>query len=507
MVAPLESVLDIGNLKKILQDDILFAETFLKIPAKPDPVTGVVKLVPMRMNRVQQDFCQKATNRNIIVKGRQMGFSTGILARNFRRIYTTPHTKGLLIAHKDDVTSMLLDRVFGFHNNLPEGFQQELERESIREIRFKEFQSGMHIETAGAGVSGRSETLAFAHLSELAHWSRNVNELLAGISEAARYGEITIESTPKGNSGKFFELYNEAKEGDNSYVPFFYPWWWDAGYTLPRESPLALDRDKGPLTFFDEEKMLINKYGLTEDQIRWRRWAQSDLKDLFPQEFPENDVDCWLAGGGIAFDVAGLRYQQLINVCKPIQEIGPTLIYRLPFGGLKYIITVDFGKGLPNGDWTVAQVLDVLRCEQVAMIRARVDGGRFAELLRPIAELYNYAAVIPEVNSGFADLFLKAMEDYPNMWINPKTERIGWVTSTSSRATMIDTTAAMVKSHEVIIHDATTLKELSNFRDEGKGVRVPDNVHDDAAIALMIALCVRVFHPVAQKRAPVIHYH
>jgi len=501
------SQIDVGNLKKILQDDILFAETFLKIPTKPDPFTKEVRIVPMRMNRTQRDFSLRSTNRNIAVKGRQMGFSTGELARNFRHIYTTPNIKGLLIAHKDDVTAMLLDRVFGFHNNLPRGFQHELERESVREIRFKEFNSGMHIETAGAGVSGRSETLAFAHLSELAHWTRNVNELFAGISEAARYGKITIESTPRGNSGKFYDLYHEAKEGDNTYTPFFYPWWWDDGYQLPRNSLLALERDRGKLTFTEEETLLVNKFGLTEDQIRWRRWTQSDLKDLFSQEFPENDVDCWLAGGNIAFDVGGLRYQQLVNVCNPIEEIGPTKIYRYPLGGLKYIIAVDFGKGLPNGDWTVAQVLDVIRCEQVATIRARIDSGRFAELVKPIAELYNGAAVVPEVNSGFADLFLKAMQDYPNMWINPKNERIGWITSTTSRATMIDTTAAMVKAREVIIHDATTLKELSDFRDVGTGVKVPDNAHDDAAIALMIALCVRVFHPVATKRAPVIHYH
>lgn len=501
----MEPLVDVGNFKRILSDDALFSETLLKIPSKPDS-EGVVRLVPMRYNPMQLHFARNSGKRNIAVKGRQMGFSTGELSSNFRRIYVRPNIKGMLIAHKDDATSMLLDRVFGFHHNLPKPLQHELERESVREIRFKEFNSGMHIETAGAGVSGRSETLAFAHLSELAHWTRNVKELLAGISEAARYGRITIESTPKGNSGAFYELYHEAKEGENDYKPFFYQWWWDEGYSLPRGSEYALERDRGHLEYTDEEKMLIHKHNLTEDQIRWRRWAQSSLKELFVQEFPENDVDCWLAGGNTVFDIGGIRYQQLTNICNPIIDEPPVKIYRLPMGGLKYIMAIDFGKGLPQSDFTVAQVVDVIRNEQVATIRARVDGGRFAEIVRPIAENFNFATIVPEVNSGFADLFLKAMEDYPNMWINPKNNRIGWITSTGNKGSMIDTTAAAIKARDIIIHDANTLKELADMRDDGNSIKVSPGSHDDAAVALMISQVIKTFHPVVIKRAPVIRY-
>ena len=483
-----------------------FSKRFLKIPTKPDPITGVVSLVPMVFNHVQSHFNQHKTKRNIVVKPRQMGMSTGKLASNYKKIWSAPHIKGMLIAHKDEATSMLLERVFTFYNNMPPIMQHKLSRESIKEIRFEELDSGMHIETAGAKVSGRSETLSFAHLSELAFWGENTSELLAGIGEAARFGEITIESTPCGNSGKFYDLYHEAKEGENNYKPFFYPWWWEKGYQLPRGSLEALERDRGVLEFKEDELMLINKYNLTEDQIRFRRWVQADLKELFIQEFPENDIDCWLAAGGNVFDLGGIRWQQMMNLQPPIMEDGPVRYYRLPSAGT-YYISVDLGKGVPQGDFSVAQVIDVHRNEQVAVFRARMDGARFAARTGLLAKEYNNALIIPETNGGYAELFIKTLEDYPNMWHDPRTEKTGWVTTASNRNAMIGVLQKLIKDRDIIIHDDVTLTEISNFIDDGKKLGVPSGGgHDDTVMSLMIGLSMLTYHPVVQRRGKIVRY-
>ena len=482
-----------------------FARRFLKIPTKPDIDTGIVHLVPMVYNPVQAHFDKHQTKRNIVVKPRQMGMSTGKLATNFKKIWTFPHIKGMLIAHKDDATSMLLERVFTFYNNLPDPMKHTLSRESIKEIRFEELDSGMHIETAGAKVSGRSETLSFAHLSELAFWGENAQELLAGIGEAARFGEITIESTPNGNSGTFYRMYQEAKAGESSYKAFFYPWWWEKGYSLSRTSLHALERDRHKLEYTEDELLLVNKFSLKEDQIRFRRWAQADLKELFIQEFPENDVDCWLAAGDNVFDVGGIRWQQIQNVQPPIMEDGPVRYYRLPSAG-SYYISVDLGKGVPNGDFSVAQVIDVHRNEQVAVCRVRMDGARFGARVELLAKEYNNALVVPETTGGYAELFCNAMQDYPNLYRDPRTEKVGWNTSPSSRNSMISVMQNLIKSRDIIIHDDVTVMEISDFRDNGTKMEASVGGHDDAAMALMIGFAMLTYKPVAKGRAKVVRY-
>lgn len=494
------------NIKEILDNDELFAKEFLKIPTKPDG-HGVVHLVPMVYNAVQSFLSKHLTRRNVIIKARQLGVSTGILSRNFRKILTHEHIRSLLVAHKDDSTAMLLDRVYGFYDNLPPEMQPLTDRESQRQIRFAKLDSGIHIETAGARVSGRSETLSLAHLSEVAHWSpEKIRELMAGITQAAKAGEITIESSPKGNSGYLYEVYQAAKRGDSVYEAFFFPWWWDKGYRLSRESPFALPRDRGKLTFTDEETALMNKYHLDEDQIRWRRATIDELKELFPQEYPENDIDCWLSTGIAVFDAVAIRRQQLQHISSPIKEEDGVKYWKMPLGGHRYVIGVDSGKGLPKGDFSVATVLEEKSCEQVATYRARIGTDLFGEKVKYLGKLYNNGSIVVETTGGYGDVVMHLLADYPTVYTDGV--RKGWSTNAKTRPLMISTLATALRAGDIIIHDETTLQEISDFQDLGNNrLGVPFGSHDDSLFALMLALVVRQYHPQAVARAKIIRYH
>lgn len=496
------------RLKQILQSDEEFCANFLKIPTKPD-ANGEVHLIPMVLNRVQRYLAEHLGKRNVIVKPRQTGVSTGILAFNFRRILTTPYLRGLLIAHKDDVTMMLLDRLTTFYDNLPEPLKLPTDRESQRELRFAGLKSGMHIETASARVSGRSETLGIAHLSEVPHWPpERVKELLAGITQAASAGIITQESTPKGNSGAFYELYQAAKRGENNYQAFFFPWWWDIEYQMGRDDVLAAPPDKGKLEFTAEETSLINNFGLTEEQIRWRRTKIIELKELFYQEYPENDVDCWLATGAMVFDGVAIRRQRLQNLRNPSREEDGILYWRLPVGGQHYIIGVDAGLGLPKGDFSVATVYEMSACEQVAVYRARIGADLFADKVKYLGKRYGNAQIVVETTGGYGEVILKVLEDYSNLYQELGDKRPGWSTNTRTRPLMISTIATALRSDGIIIHDAVTLQEIQDFQDMGDGkLGVPRGSHDDSLFASMLALVVRQLHPQHITRIKAFRYH
>ena len=497
------------KLKQILQNDEEFCAELLKIPTKPDE-HGEVHLVPMVLNRVQQHLAQNLGLRNIIVKARQLGVSTAILAFNFRRIMTTPYLRGLLIAHKDEVTTMLLDRLNCFYDNLPEPLKLPTDRQSQRELRFASFGSGIHIETASARVTGRSETLGLAHLSEIAHWAaERITELMAGITQAVpKTGIITIESTPRGNSGYFYELFQASKRGETPYKVFFFPWWWDKGYYLERGNPIAVPSDRGRLEFTPEEMSLINNFNLDEDQIRWRRAKIVELKELFFQEYPENDVDCWFPTGAVVFDAVALRRQRLMHLRNPMREEDGILYWKLPVGGLHYIIGVDTALGLPRGDFSVASVYEMSACEQVAVYRARIGADLFSEKVKYLGKKYNNAQVVPETTGGYAEVLLKILEDYPNVYMELDSKRRGWLTNSKTRPLMISTFATALRSNNIIIHDAVTLQEAQDFQDAGDGtLGVPRGSHDDSLFASMLALVVRQLHPQHITRVRPFRYH
>lgn len=499
------------QLREILQDDVKFCANFLKIPAKPD-IQGAVHLVPMILNRVQQYLAIHRGLRNIIVKPRQVGVSTAILAFNFRRILTTPYLRGLLIAHKDEVTMMLLDRLNIFYDNLPPPLQLPTDRQSQRELRFATLNSGIHIETASARVTGRSETLGFAHLSEPAHWApERVDELMAGIDEAVpKTGVEDKESTPKGNSGYFYELYQASKREETPYKTFFFPWWWDKDYRLERGNPLALPSDKGILTFTPEETYLINNFALDEDQIRWRRFKSSknELGELFFQEYPENDVDCWLSTGTLIFDAVALRQQRLHYIQKPMREEDGILYWRLPVGGQSYIIGVDPALGLPNGDFSVASVFESRSCEQVAIYRARIGADLFGEKVKYLGKRYNNAMIVVETTGGYGETMLRMLTDYPNLYQDVGNTKPGWSTNTKTRPFMISTYATALRSDGIMIHDEVTLQESQDFQDLGEGrLSVPRGSHDDSLFAAMLALTARQIQPQHITRPRPVRYH
>ena len=495
-----------------LEDPETYAFKCLKILTKPDD-NGRSYLVPMKFNRMQSHFVHNMTNRNIGIKPRQIGFTTGNLAIDFFNTATYPFVHTLLVAHKDDSTKMLLDVTKRFYKHLPQDMKPEVDRDSERRLRFSRLDSEIHIETAGAKIAGRSKTVHRLHLSEISSWEpQNIKELIAGLTETVpSNGVITEESTPKGNSGYLYEHYQAAKRGDIPYKAFFYPWWWDDSYKLSVDNPLVVPANKGKLIYTSDEQILVNVEGLTEDQIRWRRWKQGQLKELFPQEYPENDIDCWLAGGVQIFDRVGLqRQRQYLN--KPLAEEENVLYWKKPVGGKRYIIGVDMGRGLAQGDFTVAQVIDLANMEQVAVLRVRINADLFAERLYRLIKEYFTPVIAIENNTGYGDAVFSYLkrQNCPNIFKEENTERPGWCTDTKSRPLMISAMSAAIRSGDITIHDNVTLQEATDFQDIGGKLTVPSGSHDDSLFALMIALAVRQYFPhkagIILQRAKPIRY-
>jgi len=258
-----------------------FIESRLKIVNKES------KLVPFKLNAIQNKYLlHDYTGRDLILKARQQGFSSLILAIFTADFTLKDNQRNVIVADISDNASELLDRVKIYIKSYEEsvGVRIPLKYNSKYELYNEATNSRYTIGTADNTEFGRSKTITNLHLSE-AFFYKDLEKLFAGAMQAVvPGGRIIIETTANGfNYGK--DLWTQCKLEERSFNPLFYK---------------ASD-------FYDNE-FLINK--------------KKELKEMFSQEYPETDVEAFLTSGKMYFDKEALRFylDQTKNV-KPIQTI------------------------------------------------------------------------------------------------------------------------------------------------------------------------------------------
>src|SRR5262249_50214276 len=162
---------------------------------------------------------------------------------------------------------------------------------NARSLVFPELDSEYRVQTAGDLNAGRGLTVQNLHCSEVARWPGDARATLAGLlaTMPASSGEVGLESTAQGAHGCFYGEWMHAEA--NGWVRHFFPWWWEASYRL----------DVGEDAASEAEHALVSKYGLTCEQIAFRRRLERQFGMLARQEYPENADDCFLAIGSCVF--------------------------------------------------------------------------------------------------------------------------------------------------------------------------------------------------------------
>ena len=337
---------------------------------------------------------------------------------------------------------------------------------------------------------GRGDTIRKALLSELAFYE-DPERILAGVEDAVPYtGELTIESTPNGEDNIFYERWVRAREGRSTYIPFFLSWWLGKDYSLPYGSPYALESDKGELTFTDEEGELVEKFGLTEDQIRWRRMKIAEKGGMFYRDYPEDEVTCFHQSGEPVFD--SYLIQELAKGCGEGQRHPSGFsIWIPPVGGMSYVVGADSSAGEGGGSFSAAAILDVAY-QVVATYQGRVEPYRFAQLLKEAGTWYNIATLAVERNfTGYA--VLSHLTDYPNLYLERDfitgrvTGRPGWWTAANTREYLFSTLKEMLP--RLKIWDVNIVRQARGYR-YIRHKATPQSF-DDLLIATMIAVAVR----------------
>lgn len=453
--------------------------SLLKIRSK---ARGLVELVP---NRAQREFSRNCTDRNIVLKARQMGITTYVAARFFIQTITRPGTMTVQVAHDQESAEEIFKIVHRFWENLPETMKRgalHRSRANVRQMVFPRLDSEYRVATAADVNAGRGLTIHNLHCSEVARWLRDGDETLASLRAAVPAGgEIVLESTPNGAGGAFYEEWQHTHE--TGYTRHFFPWWYDAEYRTG-------SAQVKPLT--PEEEELVRRAGLTDTQIAWRRTNRAQMRGLAAQEYAEDPVSCFLASGECVFELEAIdRALEAQGSAAAVRDNGRLTIWIESRADRQYIIGVDPAGGGTDGDYACAEVIDRQTAMQCAELHGHYSPRELSVKLLELGSMYNSALLVVERNNhGHGVLANLRAAGYQRIFRDGGQD--GWLTSAVTRPGMIENLAAILSLKPTLFQSTRLLTECRTFirrRDGGSGSGAGS--HDDCVMAMAIALAGR----------------
>ena len=444
-------------------------------------------LILLHPNRAQQEYSRRCTKRNIVLKARQLGITTYVAARFFIQTIAQPGSMTVQVAHNQESAEEIFKIVHRFWENLPEETREGAlvtARDNVRQMVFPRLDSEYRVASAADLNAGRGLTIHNLHCSEVARWPRAGIEALTSLRAAVpEQGEIVLESTPNGAGGAFYEEWQKAEE--TGYTRHFFPWWYDDHY--------AVDTDRialYPLT--PEEQELVERIGLTGEQIAWRRVNRAQLRGLAAQEYAEDPISCFRASGECVFDLDAI--DRVLDASSEPLEMSDNrrlMIWLPPQPAREYIIGVDPAGGGADGDYSCAEVIERRTGMQCAELHGHFPPRELATKLVALGKRYNNALMVVERNNhGHAVLVYLRTEGCPNVY--RERHQDGWLTSAVSRPAMIENLAAVLATEPTLFRSPRLLNECRTFVRHADGSSAASSgAHDDCVMAMAIALAAR----------------
>ena len=493
-------ILDVGRI----------IEKLLKVELKEADKNGE-KIVPFKLNRSQKelDATSKPGAKHVVLKARQLGISTYIVARFLIKCLVVPGTHAVIISHEKQATIKLLRKAKFFIDMLrQDGIAVNTDYDSKYEMTFPDTNSSLYIGTAGQKAFARGDTITDVHGSEVAFWE-NAEELMRGIiGTLTPNAEVFLESTANGAGGYFYNICQKAIEGKSEWRFHFYPW---------TDEPLYQTKLPQTIPLWTKEELELHDKGLSWPRLYWRRKKVNDYDSLdeFLAEYPLTAEEAFVVTGACYFDKPTLRLYN--TLARPPQNIGtvemvgaaarfnrfeakaPISFWEHPRAGMEYLISCDASEGIDDeqSDFTVAQVLNRGTLKQAAVLCDKMDPLDAASLLYALGAYYGWPWLAVESNGPGLAVLLKLQElGYPRLYRQKRldleaqqlADKLGWQTSAQTRTPMLSSFRGMLKRQLIHVLDTRLLRECTTFCRQRDGhFAANSGCHDDHVMSMAIA--------------------
>lgn len=338
----------------------IFSGQLYKIMVKEESDGSGGFVVPFIPNENQRNFLKELHYRNIILKARQLGFTTLIAILWLDHALFNADQLCCIIAHtKEDAKKIFRTKVKFAYKNLPESIRSSfpVEKQTEEEIIFAHNNSTIVVTS-----SARSGTYHRMHVSELgkmaAKFPVKASEVKSGSLPAVpETGIAIIESTAEGQEGVFYDMATQAERlhqsgkepGIAQFKFHFFPWWKDPGYSLSKDESARVIIAPEQHEYFDA----VERDEKTKLNMRQRAWYVSKLENDFAgdhemmwREMPSTSSECWrrsIEGKFFTNQLAAARAQGRIT---KIPHVSNVLVHTF----------WDIGAGDGTGIWLMQHI-------------------------------------------------------------------------------------------------------------------------------------------------------
>jgi len=461
-------------------------------------------------NKDQLNFITTRSGHDLILKSRQIGFTTLMCIYNYDRALWDKWDTGIM-SHLRERTELIFEIVKNcnewFKNDWGKLFERQQTSDSSHKISF----------VGGGSVAVsydfQSLTLRSLHISEAAFIDND--RISNSIQSVPENGEVTMESTPNGRGGFFYDSWSLFKKNGSlaPYKGFFFQW--HRHYPEDVEKWEAIAKD-AKMNLDDKEIELKELYDLKNYHLAWRRWKiqesfQGD-EEKFEVHYPSDDVSCFLSGENRFFSASVLKYQESFvtepafrgQITDPIgfkeHKIGPWDIWEKPALNTSYVMGVDCSEGIGK-DASVISVWNRNTGSQVAELRIQASPAEVAEEAFKAAVYFKQAWICPEVNFQGLSFLDQITHKYNKIYkrkamdavTKTETNRWGFYTTHQNKFPITDHFLNKCRNGEIKIRSKYLIDEMSMFvqiaSKSGSSLRreAASGCHDDAVMAACLA--------------------
>lgn len=411
-------------------------------------------------------------------------------------------------------------------------------------------------QTAANPNAARSGTFQYIIATEYAYWAKEgvknakrvLSDILACVPNTAETC-VMLESTANGVGGDFYDRYQSAipldrwEAGEDGYIRFFAAWFDFDDSALPL---IGDERKRLEDTLSHEETTLQERYGVTLEQLAWRRVTIAEecsgSSDLFNEKYPSDEVSAFLSSGRRRFSQSKILEMRDRATAFParfgiLEEKGAAVglrecgqndamwwVWEKPLPGRAYLVAVDTAEGetktvvddpdhhailvLRQGyhddrGWHPPAVVAAAR-EMIPSMEGnllepgcRWDQDVMEREVIKISKMFGTCLVVPERNAD-RGLIRKLQESgipvYEHQDWNRRDQvfikKLGWQTSAETRPVMIESLAVAIRTRGVInggldVWCPWTIQQLLNFTIIN-GRAAGEGEHDDQVMGLAI---------------------
>jgi hypothetical protein len=456
--------------QKCAADPIYFMRKYCMIQ---HPVRGKI---PFHLYPFQEDTLTdfKDNRYNIVLKSRQTGISTLVAGFSLWKMLFNQDFNVLVIATKQEVAKNLITKIRVMNQYLPSWLKQTTVEDNKLSLRYSNGSQAKA--TSAAGDAGRSEALSLLVFDEAAFIDSIEEIWISAQSTLSTGGNAIILSTPNGVGNFFHRTWVGAEEGRNGFNTIRLHW----SVHPERAQPWR-----------DEQERLLGPKGAAQE------------------------CDCdFVSSGDTVIDPALLQFYKETYCLDPLEKTGfdgNLWKWEYPDYNRSYMVVADVARG-DGGDYSTAQVIDVVNSVQVAEYKGKLDTKDFGNFLVSLSTEYNEALLVIEnanigwaviqqvIDRGYKNLFymskdLKYVDVAHQMTNKFRAEERGMVagfsTTSKTRPLIISKLDDYLREKSFTIRSTRLIDELFTFIWNGNRAEAMRGYNDDLVMSLSIGLWVR----------------